>query len=102
MKILTIIFVSFLMDTMVNETKCMPISTVSHQEIDSRRMMQILQSILEDPEFLSLEERQKLRIFVIIYSMLESQARQNLSRENHKTGKLFYRNYKPIKKPLKL
>jgi hypothetical protein len=43
-------------------------------------LMHILQSILEDPEYLALSDHEQLAVLEVIYSLLESSFRQRKSK----------------------
>ena len=44
--------------------------------MDNRSLMDIMMAILNDPEFLSLQPHQQLKVLIIIYNMLESLLKQ--------------------------
>jgi hypothetical protein len=75
MKHLTLMIVLILLCTMIKY-----MSTSSEADHPTLSTMDILQSILSDQEFLSLEKEKQLRLIIIIYNMLESRYREQIDK----------------------
>lgn len=85
MKHLTVIIVSILLCTMIKY-----MSTSSEADHPTLSTMDILQNVLSDQEFLSLEKEMQLRLIIIIYTMLESRYREQLDKIDKRFAKKEY------------
>ena len=58
---------------------------IENRKETSPNSMEILETILNDPEFLSLNSHQQLRVLVIMYEMLERQMQREtfIERKRH-------------------
>jgi len=52
-------------------------------------LMQILQSILQDPEYLALSDYEQLKVLEVIYSLLESGFSQRKNKSKYHANSLF-------------
>jgi hypothetical protein len=85
MKNLTVIIVSILLCTMIKY-----MATSSEADHPTLSTMDILQNVLSDQEFLSLEKEKQLRLIILIYNILESRYKEQLGKFDKRFGKKEY------------
>ena len=86
MRISTLILGSLLLALTLTESEAMAMDGIQIRTINENNesLMDILQKIINDQEFLTLEKKHQLRILFIIYDMLDGYYRKQFLNKNPK------------------